>query len=275
MISYFLQAALVCIFGALLPIFIWLINLFPWKSAIRRSPLLRKLQNSFYETSAFFSISLLVASIVRWRQVPSTMETVLISHVVWIQLLIVSLLLFAQIADYVMNKSHLGWEWQVYYISIGAAQLATSCVVEVPNRNVYKDIAMQCHQQHQFVDISSYLPTSEKGITALKWYIIGAVGGLVLGILSGAFKKVLFKITPKWLQRHGQSTFFVLVLLLNLVSIVINIMAIEHVRDLLKKLSGDQLPDSGWTYGQTTAILLWLPFFWASIKETISQFKCR
>jgi hypothetical protein len=166
----------------------------------------------------------------------------------------------------------LSWEWQVYYIAIGIAQLATSCVVEVPNRNVYKDLATQCTNQYQFVHVSSYLPISEKGTTTLKWYIIGAVGGLVLGIFSGAFGKILLKITPKWLRKHGETAFFVFFLLLNLLSIISNTIVTEHVRDLLEKLSGDQLADNGWTYGQTTAILLWLPFFWAAFKETISQF---
>jgi hypothetical protein len=234
--------------------------------------LLRKLQKSVYEINAFFSISLLVASIVRWRQVPSVMETVFISYVVWVQVLIISSMLFAQLSDYSMNRSNLSWDWNVYYLAIGIAQLVTSCVVEVPHRSVYKELATECHRQHQFINVSAYLPASEKGTMTLKWYIIGAVGGLALGILSGALSKVLHRIIPEWLRKHGETIFLVSVLLLNVVSVIANTIVTEYVRGLLKKMTGDQLPDNGWSYGQTTAILLWFPFFWTASKETISWY---
>ncbi|KAE9373303.1 hypothetical protein N431DRAFT_406712 [Stipitochalara longipes BDJ] len=275
MISYLIQVALVCQFAVLLPITIWLFNIFSWKVAIQRTPLLRKLQKSVYEINAFFSISLLVASIVRWRQVPSVMETVLLSYVVWTQLLILTTMLFGQLCDSVMNKTNLTWQWLVYYMAIGIAQLLTSCVIEVPNRGVYKDLATQCHSQYGFINLSTYLPASEKGTTTLKWYIIGALIGLVIGILTGVFAKIIAKICPAWLMKHGEITFDISVLLLNLISVVGNAVITEDVRGKLIKLSGDQLPDAGWSYGQTTAILLWLPFFWGVVKETITHLRER
>ena len=270
MISYFIQVALVCLFGALFPIVIWLFNSLSCKVAIRRTPLLRKLQKSVYEINGFFSISLLVASIVRWRQVPSVMETVLISYVVWVQLLIFTTMLFAQLCDNAMNKASLGWEWQLYYLAIGIAQLATSCVIEVPNRKIYKDLATQCRTQHHFINLSTYLPASEKGTMTLKWYGIGVSGGLLISVLGIVFGKFLLKITPAWLRKHGEVTFFIIILLMNVSSIVVNAIVVGDVRNILKKLSGDQLPDNGWGYGQTTAVLLWVPFFWSLLKETMS-----
>jgi len=272
MISYLIQVALTCQFAVLLPILIWLFNIFSWKVAIQRTPLLRKLQKSVYEINAFFSLSLLVASIVRWRQVPSVMETVLLSYVVWTQLLILTAMLFAQLCDSVMNKINLTWHWQVYYVAIAIAQLVTSCVIEVPNRGIYKDLAVQCHSQYDFMKLSNYLPTSEKGTTTLKWYIIGSVMGLTLGILSIAFAKFIAKFCPAWLRKHGEITFDITVLSLNLFSVVLNAIVVEDVRDKLIKLSGYQLPDDGWSYGQTTAILLWVPFFWGAIKEIICKY---
>jgi hypothetical protein len=263
--------ALICLFGALFPIVLWLFNSFSWKFAIRRTPLLRKLQKSVYEINAFFSISLLVASIVRWKQIPSVMETVLISYVVWTQLLIMTTMTFAQLCDNVMNKTNLTWEWQLYYIAIGISQLVTSCVIEVPNRGIYKDLATQCHAQHDFINLSTYLPASEKGKTSLKWYIIGLFVGLAIGVLTGVFAKVLLRITPAWIRKHGEVTFMIAVLLLNLVSITGNSAVTADIRGTLKQLSGDQLPDNGWSYGQMTAILLWAPFFWNIFKETLSK----
>ncbi|KAN0098706.1 hypothetical protein V8E51_014369 [Hyaloscypha variabilis] len=274
-ISYLIQVALVCQFAVLLPVLIWLFNIFSWKAAIQKTPLLRKLQKSVYEINAFFSVSLLVASIVRWRQIPSVMETVLISYVVWTQLLILTTMLFGQLCDNVLNKTNLTWHWQAYYLAISFAQLVTSCVIEIPSRGIYKDLATQCHSQYDFMNLSSYLPTSEKGTTTLKWYIIGSAIGLVIGILTIAFAKIIARICPAWLLKHGEITFDISVLSLNLFSVIINAIVVEEVRGKLIKLSGDRLPDDGWSYGQTTAILLWLPFFWGAIKETITHLRER
>jgi hypothetical protein len=256
-------------------LFIWLFDLFSWKVAIRRTPLLRKLQRSVYEINAFFSISLLVASIVRWRQAPSVTETVLISYVVWTQLLILTTMLFGQLCDNVMNKANLAWYWQLYYLMICIAQLATSCVVEVPHPDIYQNLAKQCHHQYGFVNLSSLLPASEKGLMTLKWDIIGALGGFALAIIGGACAKVLLKFTPAWLRKHGEITFLITILLLNIMSAVFNAVMIKSIRDVLRELSGDQLPDNGWSYGQITAILLWAPFFWGIVKETFSQYSLR
>ena len=179
-------------------------------------------------------------------------------------------MLFAQLCDCVMNKTNLTWHWQVYYLAIGIAQLLTSCVIEVPNRGIYKDLAVQCHSQYDFMNLGSYLPTSEKGTATLKWYLIGAAIGFALGILSGAFAKLIARFCPVWLQKNGEITFDITILTFNVFSVVGNAIVVEEIRDKLMSLSGDQLPDDGWSYGQTTAILLWLPFFWGAVKETIS-----
>jgi hypothetical protein len=181
-------------------------------------------------------------------------------------------MVFAQLCDQVMNKSHLTWEWQLYYIAIGIAQLVTSCVIEVPNRGIYKDLATQCHAQYDFVNLSSYLPASEKGKTSLKWYAIGLFIGLAVGILTGVFAKVLLRITPMWIRKHGEVTFMIVVLLLNLVSITGNAAVTNVIRGTLIQLSGDQLADNGWSYGQTTAMLLWAPFFWNVFMETLCKY---
>jgi hypothetical protein len=200
------------------------------------------------------------------------METVLISYVVWTQLLILTTMLFGQLSDNVMNKANLTWHWQIYYFAICIAQLATSCVVEVPHPGIYQDLAKQCHSQYGFTNLSALLPASEKGLMTLKWDIIGALGGLAIAIIGGAFAKVLLKFTPAWLRKHGGVTFLITILLLNITSAVANAVVTGSLRDTLRELSGDQLPDNGWSYGQITAILLWAPFFWGIAKETFSQY---
>jgi len=75
MISYFFQAGLTSLFGPLLPVFIWLLKFRFDEDAIEKvSTVLRKLQASVYGVNAFFCVSLLIAGVVRYRQVPSIME---------------------------------------------------------------------------------------------------------------------------------------------------------------------------------------------------------
>jgi hypothetical protein len=147
MISYYIHVALNCLFAAILPVAILLFSVFSWKAGIRTTTLLRKLRKSVYEINAFFSISLLVASIVRWRQAPPVMETVFISYMVWNQIHNTILMLYALVYDQVMNKATLTWDWNLYYAAIGLAHLIASCVIEVPNRATYKDLATQCKIQ--------------------------------------------------------------------------------------------------------------------------------
>jgi hypothetical protein len=271
MISYYIQVALTCLFAYLLPVAIWLFNVFSWKAGIRATPLLRKLQKSVYEINSFFSISLLVASMVRWRQVPPVMETVFIFYMEWNQMSNTFFMLNALLYDGIINKATLTWDWILYYAAIALAHLIASCVIGIPNRATYRDLATQCKIQQQLLDIADLITASEQVTTTLICIILVLGISLVLVILAGFSDKTLMRFIPARIKKQGNGTFAIGLLLMEVFFAIFLAHLFAEIRGILKRLSGDQLPENGWGYGEVTAILLWVPVLWSFLKETMSK----
>jgi hypothetical protein len=274
MISYYIQVALSSLFAYLLPVAIWLFNVFSWKAGIRTIPLLRKLRKSVYKINAFFSISLLVASLVRWRQVPPVMETVFIFHMEWNQMSNTFFMQSALLYDQSLNKATLTWDWILYYAvyaALSLAHLIASCVIAIPNRATYRDLATQCQIQQQLLNIADLITASEQVKTTLKCIVLVLGIGLVLVILAGFFDKTLMKFMPDRVKKHVNRPFAIGLLLTELSFAILLAPLFARIRGTLKKLSGDQLPENGWGYGEVTAILLWVPLLGSFLRETMSK----
>jgi hypothetical protein len=281
MISYFFQAGLTCLFGPLLPIVIWLLNLRLEEDAIRKiSTLLRKLQASVYGINVFFCISLLIAGVVRYRQVPSIMEIIFISTLVEVQVLVIMSILCAQLYDYFLNQSTLGAAWNSYYSLISCVQVAFGYSISVPARvfPVYFKLANECHTQKQFINMASYFALTSNKSSTLKWWSIGLLIGFAFAVLPKLLakffrwiKSILLRIMPGWLKRHGESIFMILVLLLYVYDVLSASIRLNTIRNWIEKIVGARFQDDQWGYGQTTAVLLWVPFFWDAIKEMTSK----
>ena len=84
------------------------------------------------------------------------------------------------------STSKAGWEWKFYYIVVGIALLITSSIINPSDStlSVYKSLAKECQNQDLLSGISSYLPASASGTSALKWLGVGLAIGVGLGILS-------------------------------------------------------------------------------------------
>lgn len=270
MCAYLIQVFSVCVFGVLVSILFLLFTSFSSKLGIREIAPFRKIQKRVHEINAFFSISILLAAIIRWREVPSLMETVMISYIVWFQFIICCTMLFMQLCDHMKNAAIMPWFYQPFYLTIIVAQLVASCVIDVPNEDVYKDLATQCHEQYNFIDLSRWL--FGKGTFTLKWTLVGMVIGLVFIGLTAAFAGVLLKLVPAWIKKHGEVIFFVAVLSLDISSVVSNVVLMMMARGDLKKLSQYSLPQNDWGYGQTTALLLWAFVFWTWLYESFRTY---
>ena len=279
MISCFIQTALACLFGPLLPLLIWFIALSSRQTLVRSITLLRKLQHSVYEINAFFSISLVVAAIVRHHQNPSILEISFFSSLFLMESLVAISMIWAQFGDSLLkldSTGKLGWPWNLFYVAICVAILVTSAAIGLPDgtMSVYNQLAKECHNQHQFPDLSNYLSPSAGGKSALKWLGVGmavSIGGSILfGVLGIALARYLGKIIPQWVKKHGLNIFVTLLLLYYVSVIIVDAVKLNNVRRILEKMSGGVVQND-WGYGETTAILLWAPFVWATIKETVSE----
>jgi hypothetical protein len=88
----------------------------------------------------------------------------------------------------------------------------------------------------------------------------------LIPVLLAPWKKLRSKI-PSWVKEYGLILLEFLVLVGYVVAIVVNVIPTETVRKLIRQTSvvrGEKLG-----YGQTTAILIWFPFFFSCLKQTI------
>jgi len=268
MISYLIQVAVTCLIGILLPTLIWLLNL---RTTGSTTPLLKKYQTLIFETNGFLSITFLVGAIFHYSDSPSVLEACFLSSLVNTQLFITIGMIWSQWADTMMNKSNVGSPYILYHFAIFIAQLATLCTIKLKHKAQYVDMAKECHKQHQLIDLSTSVAQFSDGTTALKWIGIGLGIGFcavfLIHVLLSPWKKLRSKI-PSWVKEYGLILLYFLVMVVYVVAIVMGVIPTEKVRRLVRQTSMIRSEKLG--YGQTTAVLIWFPFFFACLKKTIS-----
>lgn len=283
MISYIIQTVLTGIFGPLLPIIIRFIRLSPWQSVIRSEESIRSLQSTVYDISSFFCISVFIAALVRNRQLPCALEIFFMNKLLVHQYVVVGSMLCARVFDFLMNAISLDWAGGFYHLALSIALLVWGFVA-IPSGalRVYHDLATNCDGQRQFVDISRIFTSRSKNFKAAKWIFIGlsiGVGCIILSLVFKGGRKIYQKIYElwhriilAWLRKHLLFSILpVPCLLLLLFYLIRSTIELNQTRKVVRNKSRDGSKDDEWGYGQTTAVLLWLPIIWAPVKQKISQ----
>jgi len=72
-------------------------------------------------------------------------------------------------------------------------------------------------------------------------------------------------------RKHGTNVSNNAIVAMYVIAAVSSTVSAELVRRDLKNLNREQVKDEGWGYGQTTAILIWVLFFGAVIKESFGK----
>jgi hypothetical protein len=280
-----IEAILFPIFGVLFPVIVWLLNKRSTSKVAPSTILLRKIQTLVLETTAFLILSLFVTAVSTSRQAsnPSILELTFLSSLVDFQFWSILGFILTQSADKSMNETQVSGYMHLAYYGLFIAQLVTSSTIKIPQQNVYKTLAKECHKQHAFFSAMSTI----SGAESAKWAGIGLGGGVVLIIVIGLAVtyrehfpsflarpfKMLWRIVPTWLKTHGDilSNFLIMGMYASLIPE--NFYKLQKLRTLA--LQTMPAGEEEWGYGQTTAILLWLPFVLSAIKETVSKFLAR
>jgi Ca2+/Na+ antiporter len=280
-IAYIFQTVLTSIFGPLLVVYFWVIN---FRSGLRIhsiSPLLKDLRKVVYETNAFFCMSLIIASFVRYHQLPTILEIIFMSELVYVQGFIVFVMLICELCCKVLLKEELHKLWILYYTAIMLTQMFESYSFSIPSSDfpIYYQIAVACHKTRHFVDISKYFAPTLNSRAALKWLLIGfAIGfaaqlgiSVFMGMFYESLRRFMRRILPRWLIKNGDNLFHVLILVAYFVDLILDSRSLIVTRKLIRAAAGDSFQDDDWGYGQTTAVLLWAPFFWKLTVKGISE----
>ncbi len=113
------------------------------------------------------------------------------------------------------------------------------------------------------------------------WIAMGILAGcfILAKIISVAWRRLYQKLhdlwcrSSAWLTRHycwAIALLCIIIIVLYDVQLIIVTIELQKVRKMMRYLGGDGVQDE-WGWGQTTAVLLWMPFVWVAIIETISQ----
>jgi hypothetical protein len=200
------------------------------------------------------------------------------------QLMLIVSMIWGLYGDHEMNRSRdskLGFAWGVYYATTGIFQIATSYALGLPDGtvSVYKKFAKECENQHKLVHLASYIGSSSSSNSAIKYLGIGvAIGagisilGCILAIPLARFYKRMAAMMPQWSKPHSAGIIFTIILLFYTSLVILDTLMIEGFHSTRRKISGDLFRDNEWGFGQTTVILLWAPFAWNTLKESISKY---
>lgn len=287
MIAYAIQVAIACIFGPILPIFFWLIR----SRTSLRTTLLREslltLRKSALTINAFYSNTLLIAAIIRFKQAPAILEISFMTKLITLQIFIFIAMFTSQLYDFYLNKTKISIPWLGVHAAVCIAQVILALTVSMPKWTfpLCYDVAVACHDLRHTIDISSMFKNGSIHKSGLMWLGVGiAIGfgvGLILGLLEShvpVFTKFVAKVTarlPKLVRENGWKVFLIMMLLVWIVVLVLGTMTLFDSRDIMKALSGDQFKDNEWGYGQSTAILLWAQFHFEMVLEVFRKYRIR
>lgn len=277
MISYILQIGITCIFGPLLPVFVFAVQHLLLTNLQTTIRFLRKLQSSANEINSFFCITVMISGIVRYNETPPILEIIFIQDLINMQWYIMITLLLSRVYDVIFNKIPPKISHALYQFVLMFAQIATSSSVAIP-RNAYEsyhEVSKACHILRAYKDVSYYFAITSSN--TWKWFGIGfgaAIGGLMLlGLLIPLLAKIGRWLGPlwnipifKWTKKNFHKIFAVLMAILYVYLLISFVIRLGSTRLLLRNRDS-AYQDDEWGYGQTTAVLIWLPLLRPAIKE--------
>jgi len=284
MISMYIEVVLFTIFGVSFPAIVWFLNKQSKSKVAPVTILLRKIQALVLKTTAFLMLTLYVTAFHTSRQASnlSVLEITFLSGLLDFQFWCIIGTLITHGADERLNKVKGSYLLQLAYYALFIIQLAISNSIKVPHQDVYKTLAKECHEQRQFINAVSTVSGLDAAASA-KWGFIGAALGFLImllivfavvyiknipSFLTRPFE-ILWNSVPAWLKRYWDLCSNTWMMAMYAFLIPSNFSRLQNVR----KLALQMMPagEEEWGYGQTTAILLWLPLVLSAIKETTSK----
>ena len=174
-------------------------------------------------------------------------------------------MMVGNVVDREMNSISAGFQWAVLQLIVSIPTLITLASLDTSSSAVYRDFAAHCHfgTHGTPIDTGKYLDIS--GGDRLFWKSLGQ--GILIGIFHMVVRMyfhlyninlhMLVKFIPGWLKKNYNLIFWNALLLVESSAALSE--AIQ-VREALTSTKNAPAGGNKWGYGQSTAILLWLPF---------------
>lgn len=223
-------------------------------------PILRVIQKHILRINASFSIALLIACILRSRRSISEMEMEFLVTLTVDQMLICLYILVATNADQKLYESTIGRRWNVSYAVLALAHMVASIISNIPNRQDFHELAMQCQQQHQYPSLEHHLvryPSDGSKYMSCSLLLAFAICSLypITTVVCGCGVP---RSAPQWLKVNVDHLYAVFCMFTFVGSVILNVMSMKGVREQVVQFSVAQKKGQGWGYVQTTAVLIWV-----------------
>lgn len=192
-------------------------------------------------------------------------------------------LVFLQSADQSLNGTQISGPLLFYYYALLVAQYATTFSNQMRNHSVYQEVGRECRKQREVVNVLGSTLTGGETAAAMGIGVGIVVGIVIIVVLCVTYRdsmppflanmwRKLGQIVPSWLKTHWSAIFNIGLVAIYALNTLLNIHLLYDQRALILKMNETKTgQETNWGYGQTTAIVVWLPFFYSAAKETMSR----
>ncbi|KAG4434181.1 hypothetical protein IFR05_010339 [Cadophora sp. M221] len=288
--------ALAFLFEPLLPLVVRISKKLSFQPILRRVPLLERLLLSVTQTSSFYSLSLYIAAWVLYCQKPTISEFIILDPLLYLQMMTTSYLLIGLLFEHALGFTmSLGWiilSTVLLFFQILTWILIREKFSTAPKEDLsyYQTLAEACHSQYNIMSSTSYpsenellnttsyftpdvqrIRSSSATLVVIMW-TAALAGGCLLWLLISILWKRLPTSFTNFIDWKEWMIFLANVCCLGDFYFVVS--ALLYLTDAQRRaqhVSIDEFQDNSWGYGQTTAVLIWVPFLFEAVKETFKH----
>lgn len=279
-ISYIFQAVLTFLFG---PLFCLVYK--RWKFSKRTTEHLEKLQDSFLDISAQFSIPVAVAAVIRFRQHAPFYETAFLRSLTTMQFL--SLLSTAVTAG-IFEKRH-DWKRITVICLYGLVDfgflmgLIGGLYTSEASWETISELSDACTAYGKILPGYQYIPKAHVHLPHLSakqvfWDWSGAswkFDGIIAGFVAAATAALVvacFITCWVFMCLWSQSGWVLGIMSVGFtIGTIVEVVEMERTRNVMRAVTGPEFEDNQWGFGQVIALFLWLPLCIQAIYYAIRE----
>ncbi|KAF2711625.1 hypothetical protein K504DRAFT_532188 [Pleomassaria siparia CBS 279.74] len=284
-IAYVLQVAVVCIFGPLLPILIWLLNLTtPTRQKEVLEESLYSLRKRVYDTHLLWSTFLFFSAIVNFQRHLPVLEAVFSSNLVQLQCYVSGVMSLSgpYHKTFTGKEVYMPLSWFLSFSDYAQMIIAAWAYTRTPTINNAGDIALACHRLRGTIDVSREIQSA--GGSLFTFLSVSIALTCVLGLMTtllfifglvwtfpvqarGFVHRASEIQVPHWIRNNVANIARAAYLLCRACWLMPFARSLFRVRVVEMEMSGVRYLDNEWGYGQTMAVLMWTPFVFNLVLE--------
>jgi len=168
--------------------------------------------------------------------------------------------------------------WVALQLFITVPIVTTLAGVDIPDIEIHHEFAVRCPLDTQGLStsLSKHLQSSSDSFTiwqtlGLSCLILVAYGFLYYCLYKIRHHKLIRSFMPEWIVSNFTAVMYSSFTIIYAILCPGIVIYAEELRQALISTKNASAGGDRWGYGQTTAILLWMPFLYCGLTETLSK----